>query len=66
MSICISYYTKLKSFGGDCTNKNGMILKLGVLLYYVINGDLHHTVFAGFRYLNVYIKVLYTYIGPKI
>ena len=53
-----------KALGRDCTNNDGLILKIGVLLFYVINGDLHHTVFAGFRYLGVFIKVLYTYIDP--
>ena len=43
--------------GRDCTNNNGLILKMMVLLFYVIIGDLHHTVFVGFRYLRVYIKV---------
>ena len=36
-----------------------MILKIGVLLSYVINGDLYHTACAGFTYLCVYIKALY-------
>ena len=57
-------YSKLKGLQRDCTKTNGLILKIGVLLFYVINGDLHYNVFAGFRYLSVYIKVLYTYIDP--
>ena len=42
--------------GCDCTNNNGLFLDIGVLSFYIINGDQHHTVFAGFRYLSVYIK----------
>ena len=68
--IIITVYTDFlttvgwKALGQDCTNNNGLILKIGVLSFYVINGDIYHTVFASFRYLSVYIKVLYIYIDP--
>ena len=57
-------YSQLKSFWSDFTNNNRLMLKIGMLSSYVINGDVYHTVFVGFRYLSMYIKALYTYIDP--
>ena len=67
MYLKYNRYSNLESFGHDCTNNNGLTLKIGVLLFYMINGDLYHTVFAGFgyMYLSVYIIVLYTNIDLK-
>ena len=44
-----------KALGRDCTNNNGLILQIGVLSSWIINEGLYHTVFAGIRYLGVYI-----------
>ena len=44
-----------KALGRYCTNNNGLILLIGVLSCYIINEGLYHTVFAGIRYLGVYI-----------
>ena len=44
-----------KALGRDCTNNNGLILQIGVLSSELINEGLYHTVFAGIRYLGVYI-----------
>ena len=48
--ICAKICLKT-TLGCDCTNNNGLILKIGVLLFYVINGDLHHTVLYVLRYV---------------
>ena len=58
-STCFENYHTVtvsrKAFGRD----NRLILKIGVLIFYVhvIKEDLNLTVFAGFRYLSVYINV---------
>ena len=44
-----------KALGRDCTNNNGLILQIGVLLSLIINEALYRTIFAGTRYLGVYI-----------
>ena len=50
--VCIIAW---KALGRDCTNNNGLILQIGVLSSLIINEGLYHTVFAGIRYLGVYI-----------
>ena len=56
MAATYNYTCSWKALGRDCTNNNGLILKIGVLSFYVLTGSLYHTVFAGFRCLSVYIK----------
>ena len=53
-------YIAWKALGRDCTNNNGLILQIGVLSSQIINAGLCHTVFAGIRYLGMYIYALYT------
>ena len=62
----VSASVSSKALGHDYSKNNGLILKIGVLSSNVINGYLYHIVFAGFRYLSMYIKALYTFIYPKI
>ena len=42
-----------KALGRDCTNNNGLILKIGVLSFDVIDGDLYHTVFPYGIYIYI-------------
>ena len=54
-TVTVSGIIAWKALGRDCTNNNGLILQIGVLSSLIINEDLYHTVFAGIRYLGVYI-----------
>ena len=58
-AVVIKSIIAWKALGRDCTNNNGLILQIGVLSSQIINAGLCHTVFAGIRYLGMYIYTLY-------